>query len=367
MESKEWEPVQGIHTAKLGKWITKYLNETEKLKKYHFYYDHGDSRSKNVAEIKGFYGKEVTKLTRLTDVDIIIAKPNQKILLLLEVEETPQNPQKYIGSVFSILMCNRFAVGLNKNQQYFTTTPDTKLIVAGTLPTKRRLEKVKKVIAPRIRQFQALTDSIQTKNVFFIFRNDISSTMLELKEKIKKFLQSEEHGVYFDMENETNIDDHQRRMSKSEEKSVKGESIMSWEWLNMINWNKFPERISECCVNIAKKVAQEIKNADDVIIRYKASYSFKGSVEGKVITVAKLIPHRSFDEPIILSAFRYGVDDAESYASKFHWKIEKRTVMHERFYISRIPDAWDSEKVANIFAKFLNEDDIAPPKRQVSL
>lgn len=183
----DWIPIQGPHTAEFGKWLTNYLKSIPRYKDYFVCYDHGDARTQpNVVEIKGFFGKSVNNENRLSDVDVIVANHEKKIIVLIEIEETASPPQKYIGSVFAVLMCNRFAIKLNNEQLYFQTSPNTKFVVAGILPTERRLRKINKVISPRIKQFAAPANSIRPENVAFEFAMDMPSTIEVLKEKIKE-------------------------------------------------------------------------------------------------------------------------------------------------------------------------------------
>ena len=78
------------------------------------------------------------------------------------------------------------AVKLNGEQHYFNVTSETKLIVAGFVPNKGyKLKKINKIISPRLQQFTAPNDSINPKNVTFMFKENISCTIDALKEKIK--------------------------------------------------------------------------------------------------------------------------------------------------------------------------------------
>ena len=54
----------GKHTGAFGHWLTQHLPP------YTVYYDHGDSLAEeNVAAIHGFYGTEVSNVTRLADAE----------------------------------------------------------------------------------------------------------------------------------------------------------------------------------------------------------------------------------------------------------------------------------------------------------
>jgi len=194
MATDEFEPLQSRHTVEFGIWLTGYLKDRWKYSGYHFYYDHGDSQLPNVRAIKGFYGESVTNLNRLTDVDVLLAKADGRLMLLVEIEETAHSPQKYIGSVFGILMCNQFAVGSNKNQRYFRPTDETQFILAGVLPHGRRLSKPDQVINPRLQQFSTPSDGIDRKNVRFLFHDRMTEVINRLKVAVEDLL-TRENGV----------------------------------------------------------------------------------------------------------------------------------------------------------------------------
>lgn len=195
---------QGIQTAKFGEWLTDYLKNIPKYKNYLVYYGHGDKQihPDNVIKIKGFYGKHVKNKNRLADIDIMVASPHKEILLLIEIEERSASPKKYIGAVFAALMCNNFAVGIDNQNDYFKANDESKFIVAGILPTNRRIERFDKIIGPRITQFVTPPDSIKPQNVIFDFSKDIVSTIESLKKKIMKMFPSGTHGDNLELESE---------------------------------------------------------------------------------------------------------------------------------------------------------------------
>jgi hypothetical protein len=116
------------------------------------YYDHGDPAiDTHVAATKGFFGTEVRNLTRLADIDIIVASPDQIAQLLIEIEERPCPPKKLLGDILAILLCNQFGVRDHGEQRIFRISPVTRLIVAGVVSSRgygRR--KIDEVIAPRL-------------------------------------------------------------------------------------------------------------------------------------------------------------------------------------------------------------------------
>jgi hypothetical protein len=171
----------GIETVNLGQWIA------EQLDTGYVFYDHGDSSRSNVAAIKGIFGDSVSQANRLVDVDIIIADSNKNAKFLIEIEERPTSPKRILGDVLGILMCNKFAVGKGRGQQYFGIDTSTRVIVAGVLPERgNRLKKVTDIIMPRIREMNALPDGVSPRNVSLIFYHDIGTVIEEVKNIIAK-------------------------------------------------------------------------------------------------------------------------------------------------------------------------------------
>jgi hypothetical protein len=177
----------GIETGIFGNWLTAYLNDTPGFSTHQVFYDHGDKKvNANVVATKGFWGEKVSNLNRLADVDIVIADANSNILLLIEIEERNSSPKKLLGDVLALLICNRFAVRLNNEQLYLHVTVDTRLIVAGVVPSiGQRLKKVEQVILPRIKQMAGLPDGINPANVELQFSESIDLTLQKLQNTIR--------------------------------------------------------------------------------------------------------------------------------------------------------------------------------------
>ena len=182
---------QGQETDVLGQWLTGYVRQSAALRGYQVFYDHGDSRETNVVASKGFFGTEVNNLNRLTDVDVMVVSPNQRVLLLIEVEERDSSPKKILGDALAIMMCNRFAVRQNGRQRYFEVANTSRLIVSGVMPDEgNRLEKVDQVIAPRFRQLPGFSGGINPRNIDFVFKPTIAETVAQLKQMVVKALPS---------------------------------------------------------------------------------------------------------------------------------------------------------------------------------
>ena len=149
----------GKYTELFGEWLTESLGNS----RYTVYYDQGDKqREPMVAAIKGFLGKKVTNVNRLADNDVMVVNDNNEIILLLEIEEVKMSPKKLLGDIFTIEMCNRFAVRINKENKYFDVSPKTRLIVAGVVPnTGSGQKKIRDII---LQQNTALKGTIIIKS-----------------------------------------------------------------------------------------------------------------------------------------------------------------------------------------------------------
>jgi len=179
----------GVETGKFGKWLSQYLKDTPGYQSYSVYYDHGNKLTDpNVAVVKGFFGDTVTNTSRLADVDIMVVKPSGEIAILIEIEESSTTPKKLVGDLFTILMCNRFAVRGAKGQKYFDIAPETRLIVAGVGATAGQLKKIQGIIKSRLSQFEAPADSIGLKNVSLIVEQDLSAMVKKLTERVRESL-----------------------------------------------------------------------------------------------------------------------------------------------------------------------------------
>jgi hypothetical protein len=178
----------GVATGEFGRWLAQEVSRSSQCQGYLVYYGHGQqSEDPRVAEIKGFYGKRVTNENRLADVDAIIAKPDGELLAVVEIEERHVAPKKLLADVFAISMCNRFAVREGRGQRYFDVTPETELIVAGVVSAGGRgLEKVRKVIEPRLKWFEGPEDGIRLERVTLVVERELALAIEGLKERIRR-------------------------------------------------------------------------------------------------------------------------------------------------------------------------------------
>ena len=176
----------GEKTGQFGLWLTEYIRENHSTQGYQVYYDHGDSGlHDNVAVIKGFLGDTVTSKNKLADVDVIVANQNHEVLLLIEIEESPLSPKTLLGDVFASIFSNKFAVNVGGRQTYFSTTKQTRLLVAGYVPQKtRNKSKLMIDIRSRLGGFSGSNDSISIDQVDFVIGEDIKSCIVFLQRKV---------------------------------------------------------------------------------------------------------------------------------------------------------------------------------------
>lgn len=178
----------GEQTTIFGEWLTIYLNQKTEFKDHLIFFDHGDPVVwSNVGVISGFYGKKVSRMNQLTQIDILIANSKYEIILLIEIEERQSVPKKIIGDVFITLMCNQFTVNTKEGKKKFQVANDTQFIFAGWASDKgAKIEQLLTVIAPRIQQFSTPTDSIPLENIHFILSNNLDAAITQLQSRIVK-------------------------------------------------------------------------------------------------------------------------------------------------------------------------------------
>lgn len=96
------------------------------------------STQAGVAALTGSCGETVSNRNRLADIDLLVANPEQEVILLLEVEGKISSPKKLLGDVFAVLMCNWIAIKQVNQQTYFTISPTARLLIAGSRLSRGR-------------------------------------------------------------------------------------------------------------------------------------------------------------------------------------------------------------------------------------
>lgn len=175
----------GKNTRAFGKEITQIYEP-----KYKIFYDHGEKvKNKNVFRCKGFYGNDVENVNRLSNVDLIIANISKYVKVLIEIEERASSPKKIIGDIFSIAMCNKVGIAINKkNQEYFKITKNTYLIVGGVIPIKGKRKDKIEIIKQRIKIFKRKDDGLDLNKVELYFDEKLEDVLTQIRRKLKKIL-----------------------------------------------------------------------------------------------------------------------------------------------------------------------------------
>jgi len=176
----------GEQTGIFGEWLTQHINGLSNYQGYKVYYDHGDQTiNPNVTLIYGSVGASITRKTQLAQIDVMVAKPNNDLDLLIEIEESECSPKKILGDLFTLLMCNNFAIKKTSGHQFFKNVRDSKLIIAGEVSTKgTKVQQIEEVILPRLAGFTSPEDSIDINNLTLVFKGNIEETISELKKHI---------------------------------------------------------------------------------------------------------------------------------------------------------------------------------------
>ncbi len=180
----------GYWTALFGSCLATRIDASTAHAGWHMYYDHGKAGLEHVAASKGFFGEDVKNANRLADIDILVASPDNVAQILIEIEESPTPPKKLLGDVLAILLCNQVAARARGRQQTFVITAATRLIVAGIIsPKGHALEKLNKVIVPRLRKLEGFEDGMSPTNVEFIFRAEIRKALDGLWKRVAAVLE----------------------------------------------------------------------------------------------------------------------------------------------------------------------------------
>jgi len=184
MTEQKFVAIQGPKTVEFGEWLTNYVEE---IGEYKVYYDHGDRRKPNVAEIRGFIGESLTNKNEVTQIDIMIVNPQREIVTLIQIEESSKSPKEYLAPAFATLMCNNFVV----RRKRFKIVRETKLIIAAVVKAKCEPERLHSIVEPRLREFHVPEDAINIKNIIFVFRKDVASLKTALQQSIKVLFANE--------------------------------------------------------------------------------------------------------------------------------------------------------------------------------
>jgi len=117
----------GKITADLGDLLSR-SNDLEKLN-YFAVYDHGKGGEDSVGVTYAYLGDHAKMDNRLSEIDIaIIEKKSNKAILLIEIEESGDNPKKIIGAAMATLLAD--GLSLKSGQKLAIGSPTTLMVLA---------------------------------------------------------------------------------------------------------------------------------------------------------------------------------------------------------------------------------------------
>jgi hypothetical protein len=186
LKTNDVRPKDGKKTGEFGLWLTRNIRMNSQ---YCVYYDHGNKQEDPMVvtvAIKGFFGEKITNTNRLADVDVMVVNNDNEVILLIEIEESKISPKKLLGDIFTAVMCNRFAVRIEKENKYFDVSSKTRLIIAGVVPNQENEQnKIRDTIIPRLQKLHILNDALQIDKIKIVTGKDISETLEKLKNEVK--------------------------------------------------------------------------------------------------------------------------------------------------------------------------------------
>ncbi len=172
----------GKETNLFGKALADLLSE--KRPDLRVFYDHGNPKKPNVGKIYGHVGERPAANTNLAEVDVMVANLENKILLLIEIEEEASlGPKKILGVLMAILLSEKFSF---KKQEY-SITPQSLFICAGkSNPKGKNARKIRDVIAPRVQNI-AETNS-KLRNIQYVLEATVEEVIQETMQASRSLL-----------------------------------------------------------------------------------------------------------------------------------------------------------------------------------
>jgi len=130
---------------------------------------------------------------------------------------------------------------------------------------------------------------------------------------------------------------------------------MKWSRHPLERSDGFPDNTKHRYYEIAVTVRAGAEGFGTVV-EYPSSYSFKVVTrQGRLKTIAKLIPHHSHAGPVLLAAFSTTEPEAERFALRFGQPGAPCRVMNEPFLLSIIPERQDAATIAEVFIEFMRD------------
>lgn len=168
----------GKRTSDFGERLTQIIEE-ENLD-YKVFYDHGDKELANVGKIYGHVGNNPSRKSNLAEVDVMVVNENDKVVLIIEIEEEASlGPKKILGVLMAILLSETFSF---KGKAYRPAS-DTVFINSGhSNPEGNNAFKIREVIAPRIKQLSEQSPQVVIKQVVHV----LEATLPEVIEETER-------------------------------------------------------------------------------------------------------------------------------------------------------------------------------------
>jgi hypothetical protein len=174
----------GEITARLGDQLGR-SNDLAKLN-YFVVYDHGKGGEESVGVTSAYLGDHAEMDNRLSEIDVaIVEKKTQKAILLIEIEESGDNPKKIIGAAMATLLADGLS---SKDGQKLTVDSETTLMVLAKGEGVEHKDRIRS-IETRIKQLISMEGFNKNVKIETI-KLELFQDPDELPEKIITFLKS---------------------------------------------------------------------------------------------------------------------------------------------------------------------------------
>jgi hypothetical protein len=116
--------LHGQITVKVAETLCGYYE----AKGYDVFYDH-DSTKENVGKIVSWFGDKHIRESELSQLDVaIVEKGSDKVLALIEIEETNDTPKTFLGDLFGVLLGDHISF---REERKFSVGEHTTLLILG--------------------------------------------------------------------------------------------------------------------------------------------------------------------------------------------------------------------------------------------
>jgi hypothetical protein len=148
---------------------------------YGVMYDHGTGGGENVGVTSAWIGDEKKKDNRLAEIDVVIyARKERNAVLLVEIEESGDNPKKIIGAALATLLADNIA---SSGKENFPIGDWTTLLIAARGEGEAHIARTKE-IESRISQLAGAPGVNKmgigkTRLALFQNQDDLLTTIME--------------------------------------------------------------------------------------------------------------------------------------------------------------------------------------------